>query len=360
MSSLTIYKRELRSYFGQPTAYAIIVIFLALSMGLTFSFGNFMRIGDASLEWSFFFWHPWIYMLLAPAVGMKLWSDEQRNGTIELLGTLPVSMWSAIIGKFLAAATVWLAALVLTFPILATVNYLGDPDNGAILAGYIGSLLVCSTFVAITMLVSACTRDQVVCLIVSVAICVTMVLCGYDDFTREIGKAVSPGVVEAIVSIGVWDHFRSLNRGLLRLQDAVWFASFIAVCLLSGYAWLAVAAGIIVGAGGFAPGTPGYGAAMHALTLGFVFSMVFGHAPIIFPAVLRVAVPYHRTFYLPLALLHLSLIVRLAGDAAGRFEWTRSGGLLHAVALAAFIIGTASAVVRGARARRPTRNAPRA
>jgi ABC-2 type transport system permease protein len=141
-------------------------------------------------------------------------------------------MWSAIIGKFLAAATVWLAALVLTFPILATVNYLGDPDNGAILAGYIGSLLVCSTFVAITMLVSACTRDQVVCLIVSVAICVTMVLCGYDDFTREIGKAVSPGVVEAIVSIGVWDHFRSLNRGLLRLQDAVWFASFIAVCLL--------------------------------------------------------------------------------------------------------------------------------
>ncbi|MCX6846311.1 MAG: ABC transporter permease [Verrucomicrobia bacterium] len=112
MSSLTIYKRELRSYFGQPTAYAIIVIFLALSMGLTFSFGNFMRIGDASLEWSFFFWHPWIYMLLAPAVGMKLWSDEQRNGTIELLGTLPVSMWSAIIGKFLAAATVWLARLL--------------------------------------------------------------------------------------------------------------------------------------------------------------------------------------------------------------------------------------------------------
>ncbi len=232
MSSLTIYKRELRSYFGQPTAYAIIVIFLALSMGLTFSFGNFMRIGDASLEWSFFFWHPWIYMLLAPAVGMKLWSDEQRNGTIELLGTFPVSMWSAIIGKFFAAATVWLAALVLTFPIVATVNYLGDPDNGAILAGYIGSLLVCSTFVAITMLVSACTRDQVVCLIVSVAICVTMVLCGYDDFTREIGKAVSPGVVEAIVSIGVWDHFRSLNRGLFRLQDAVWFTSFIAVCLL--------------------------------------------------------------------------------------------------------------------------------
>lgn len=232
MTSITIYKRELSSYFSQPTAYAIIVIFLALSMGLTFSFGNFMRVGDASLEWTFFFWHPWIFMLLAPAVGMKLWADEQRTGTIELLGTFPLSTWSAIIGKFAAAATVWLVALLCTFPIVLTVNYLGDPDNGAILAGYIGSFLVCCTFLAITMLVSACTRDQVVCLIVSVAVCVTMVLCGYDDFTRELGKAASPAFVEAVVSIGVWDHFRSVNRGLLRLQDLVWFASFIFVCLL--------------------------------------------------------------------------------------------------------------------------------
>jgi ABC-2 type transport system permease protein len=232
MSSLTIYKRELASYFSQPTAYAIIVIFLALSMGLTFSFGNFMRVGDASLEWSFFFWHAWIYMLLAPAVGMKLWADEQRTGTIELLGTFPLSTWNAIIGKFLAAATVWLVALLLTFPIVITVNYLGDPDNGAILAGYLGSFLVCCTFLAITMLVSACTRDQVVCLIVSVAICATMVLCGYDDFTRELRNAASPGVVEAVTSLGVWEHFRSLNRGMFRLQDFVWFASFIIVSLL--------------------------------------------------------------------------------------------------------------------------------
>lgn len=191
-----------------------------------------MSIGDASLEWTFFFWQPWIYMLLAPAVGMKLWADEQRTGTIELLGTFPVSTWSCILGKFFAAATVWLVALLLTFPIVITVNYLGNPDNGAILAGYIGSFLVCCTFLAITMLVSACTRDQVVCLIVSVAICVTMVLCGYDDFTRELGKAASPGAVEAVVSMGVWDHFSSLNQGLLRLQDLVWFASFIFVCLL--------------------------------------------------------------------------------------------------------------------------------
>ncbi|MCB1130948.1 MAG: ABC transporter permease subunit [Verrucomicrobiae bacterium] len=258
MSSLTIYKRELSSYFSQPTAYAIIVIFLALSMGLTFSFGNFMRIGDASLEWSFFFWHPWIYMLLAPAVGMKLWADEQRTGTIELLGTFPVSTWSAILGKFLAAATVWLVALLLTFPIVITVNYLGDPDNGAIIAGYIGSFLVCCTFLAITMLVSACTRDQVVCLIVSVTVCVMMVLCGYDDFKMAVSKSapsfvsflvdlipfvnianIQTGIdqtagtiVEGVTSIGVWEHFRSLNRGLFRLQDLVWFGSFIVLCLL--------------------------------------------------------------------------------------------------------------------------------
>lgn len=232
MASLTIYRRELTSYFSQPTAYAIIVIFLFLSLGLTFSFGNFMRVGDSSLEWTFFFWQPWIFMLLAPAVGMKLWADEQRTGTIELLGTFPVSTWSAILGKFLAAATVWFVDIALTFPIVLTVNHLGEPDNGAILSGYIGTFLVCCTFLAITMLVSACTRDQVVCLIVSVAICVTMVLCGYDDFTRELAKAVSPTVVEAVVSIGVWDHFRSLNRGIFRLQDFVWFSSIIGVCLL--------------------------------------------------------------------------------------------------------------------------------
>jgi ABC-2 type transport system permease protein len=232
MTSLTIFNRELKSYFAQPTAYAIIVIFLLLSLALTFSFGQFMRIGDASLEYSFFFWHPWLYMLLAPAIAMKLWADEQRNGTIELLGTFPVSTWSAIVGKFLAAATVSLVALLLTLPVVITVNYLGSPDNGAVASGYIGSFLVCCTFIAITMLVSACTRDQVVCLIVSVAICTFMVLCGYDDFTRELAKATSESTVEAIISFGVWDHFSSLNRGLFRLQDFVWFASFIGLCLL--------------------------------------------------------------------------------------------------------------------------------
>lgn len=232
MSSLTIFNRELKSYFAQPTAYAIIVIFLVLSLAFTFSYGDFMTIADASLAFSFFSWHPWLYMLLAPAIAMKLWADEQRSGTIELLGTFPVSTWAAIAGKFLAAATVSLVALLLTFPIVITVNYLGSPDNGAIIAGYIGSFLVCCTFIAITMLVSACTRDQVVCLIVSVTICTLMCLCGHDAFTRELAKATSESTVEAVVAFGVWDHFSSLNRGLFRLQDFVWFASFIGLCLV--------------------------------------------------------------------------------------------------------------------------------
>jgi len=234
MSFFTIFRRELKSYFAQPTAYAIIVIFLILSLGFTFTFGQFIRVGDASLNnpYSFFFWHPWLYMLLSPAIAMKLWSDEQRNGTIELLGTFPVSMWAVILGKFLAAATVSLVALALTFPIVITVNYLGEPDNYTIISGYIGSFLVCCTFLAITMLISACTRDQVVCLIVSVAICTIMVLCGYDDFTRELASATSASAAQALTSIGVWDHFSSLNRGLFRLQDFVWFASFIGLCLL--------------------------------------------------------------------------------------------------------------------------------
>lgn len=228
----TILKRELVSYFTQPTAYAIILIFLVISLLFNFTFGAFILAGDANLEWSFLFWHPWLYMLLAPAVGMRLWSDEQRNGTLELLGTFPIPPWTTIIGKYLAAAIVWLIALVLTFPIIITVNYLGEPDNWRIFSGYLGSYLTCCVFLAITMLVSACTRDQVVCLIVSVAICTFMVLCGYEALIRELTKFRIDFLVEALISLGVWDHFRSLTRGMFRYQDMVWFASIIFTCLL--------------------------------------------------------------------------------------------------------------------------------
>ena len=158
----------------------------------------------------------------------------------------------------------------------------------------------------------------------------------------------APLFAAGLLALAAWLLKQDIARRTVRNKG---LTRFIAVCLLSGYAWLAVGGAVLLASGSWAPGTAAYGAALHALTLGFVFSMVFGHAAIIFPAVLRVAVPYHPTFYLPLALLHLSLIVRLAGDATGRFEWTQTGGLLNAVALAAFIASTASAVVRGARSR---------
>ena len=152
-----------------------------------------------------------------------------------------------------------------------------------------------------------------------------------------------------LVALSVWLVKQDIARRTVRNKG---LTRFIAVCLLSGYVWLAVGGGAILAAGHLAPGSASYDAALHALGLGFVFSMVFGHAPIIFPAVLRVAVPYRATFYLPLALLHASLVVRLAGDATARFEWTRAGGLLNAVALAAFILSTAGAVARGSAARK--------
>jgi hypothetical protein len=153
----------------------------------------------------------------------------------------------------------------------------------------------------------------------------------------------------ALVALALWllryDIARRTvrNRGLTR---------FTAVCLLSGYAWLAVGGGVMLAEGGLLPGSPSYDAVLHAIVLGFVFSMIFGHAPIIFPAVLRVPVPYHAYFYVPLALLHISVLLRLAGDASGRFDWTRAGGMLNALALALFIIGTVGAVLRGKRAAR--------
>lgn len=149
-----------------------------------------------------------------------------------------------------------------------------------------------------------------------------------------------------LVALALWLVRQDIARRTVRARG---LTRFIAVCLLSGYAWLAVGGAVVLAAGSLAPGSPAYDAALHAIGLGFVFSMVFGHAPIIFPAVLRVAVPYHAAFYAPLALLHLSLLVRLAGDATANFAWTRAGGVGNALALAAFIVGTATAVIRGRR-----------
>ncbi len=232
MNTFTIYKREMASYFGQLTAYIAIFIFLVFIMIMTFAVTQFMRVGDASLQYTFFYWHPLVYVLLVPIVGMRMWSEEHRSNTIELLGTFPISVWSTILGKYFAAATVWLVALILTFPIWITTNYLGDPDNFVIFSGYLGSFLVCCSFLAITSLISAFTKDQVVTLVVSCFVCFLIYMLGFDQVARWVQTLAGNEVAEVFTATGVWDHFRSLNVGSFRLQDFVWFATVISTALL--------------------------------------------------------------------------------------------------------------------------------
>ncbi|MCB1224563.1 MAG: ABC transporter permease subunit [Verrucomicrobiales bacterium] len=230
-----IYKREFSSYVNSPVLYVILVIFLLATMGFAFLFGRFLDQNDASLVQAFFFWHPWIYVVLAPAVGMRLWSEEHRLGTVELLLTMPISPWQAIVGKFKAAATVWLIALVLTCPIVITVCYLGDPDPGPIITGYIASYLYALACLAVTSAVSAFTRSQVVCFIVSVAFCFLFTLIGYPgiiDWLINILPAWGEHVVDFVSYLSFLDHFYEMSKGVLVVRDVIYFVSVIYVALV--------------------------------------------------------------------------------------------------------------------------------
>ena len=232
MRTFTIYKRELSSYLGQLTAYIAIFIFLVFIMIMTFAVSSFMQVGDANLHNTFFYWHPLIYIILVPMVGMRMWSEEHRSNTIELLGTYPISMWSTILGKYLAVATIWFIAITLTFPIWITVNFLGNPDNFVIFAGYLGSFLVCCSYLAITSLVSAFTKDQVVTLVLSCFVCFFVYLIGFDVVSRWVQNVAGRNIAELFSSAGVWSHFHSIHIGNFRIQDIVWFITVISTCLI--------------------------------------------------------------------------------------------------------------------------------
>ncbi|CAI8783157.1 ABC transporter permease subunit [Methylocaldum szegediense] len=219
---LTLYKRELSSYFATPVAYVFIVIFLLLSGSFTFYLGGFYERGQADLE-PFFQYHPWLYLFLVPAVAMRLWADERKSGTIELLLTLPVTMWQAVVAKFLAAWSFIGLALLLTFPIWITVNYLGDPDNGVILTGYLGSLLMAGAFLAIGACLSATTRSQVIAFILSVVVCFLFLLAGFP-LVLDVFRAVAPqGLVDAIAGLSFLTHFNAISRGVIDLRDLFYF-----------------------------------------------------------------------------------------------------------------------------------------
>jgi ABC-2 type transport system permease protein len=228
----TMMKRELGGYFTSPIAYVFLVIFLLLTGFFTFTVGSFFERGEASLV-SFFTWHPWLYLFLVPAVGMRLWSEERRLGTMELLLTMPITTWQAIVAKFLASWLFLALALVLTFPVVLTVNYLGDPDNGVIVAGYVGSLLLSGAYLAISCMTSALTRNQVISFILSVMICLFLILAGYTPVTDLLTRWANPVIVQIIAAFSVMTHFEGFQRGVLDLRDLMFFASLIVFALFT-------------------------------------------------------------------------------------------------------------------------------
>lgn len=215
-------RRELGAYFTSPVAYVFIIIFLVLAGFLTFTFGKFYESNSATLG-PFFFWHPFLYLFLVPALGMRLWAEERRTGTLELLMTMPLSGWQAVAGKFLAGFAMLALALALTFPMVITVAYLGDPDWGVLAAGYAGSLLVGGTYLAMTCLASAMTRNQVVGFIAGLAFCLLNLLAGLPEVAERVQAWAGAGVADAVGGFSASLHFEMMQRGLLELRGAVYF-----------------------------------------------------------------------------------------------------------------------------------------
>jgi gliding motility-associated transport system permease protein len=224
--------RELAAYFTSPVAYVFLVIFLLLAGFFTFTAGAFFERGEASLS-AFFGWHPWLYLVLVPAVGMRLWAEERRAGTIELLLTMPITTWQAILGKFLASWLFLALALALTFPVVLTVNVLGEPDNGAIAAGYVGSFLLAGAYLALSCMTSAMTRNQVVAFILSVVLCLLLILVGFNPVTDLLARWTSPAVVDTVASFSVITHFDGFQKGVLDTRDLFFFLSVIGFALFA-------------------------------------------------------------------------------------------------------------------------------
>ena len=227
---VAVFKREFTAYFATPLAYVFIVIFLALSGAMTFFLGNFFARGQADLE-PFFSFHPWLYLFLVPAVAMRLWAEERKTGTIELLLTLPVSLTGAVIGKFLAAWAFAGVALVLTFPIWLTVNFLGSPDNGVIFAAYVGSFVLAGAYLAIGACISALTRNQVIAFVVACAACFLFTVSGTPIVLNFFSGWAPKLVVDTVASFSFLGHYLSITRGVIDAKDIVYFGSLIALCL---------------------------------------------------------------------------------------------------------------------------------
>ncbi len=227
--------RELYGYFCTPIAYIFLVIFLVLTGIFTFgdNLGNFYGRGIADLSTSFFVWHPWLFMMFVPAVGMRLWSEELEHGTLELLTTLPATLWHAVVAKFLAGCVILALALLMTFPVIITVNYLGEPDNGKIMCGYLGSFLMAAAFLSVGSFTSACTRNQVVSFIVSLVVAMLLILCGFPPIVNMLRQIMPEFLAQVITNWSIYSHFEGMQRGMIDTSDVVYFMGLIGFGLIA-------------------------------------------------------------------------------------------------------------------------------
>lgn len=234
----TIFMREFYGYFNSPIAYVLFVVFLGLSNGMSFFFFGVLESQEASLTFTYFQYMPLYLALIVPAVGMRIWSEEQRQGTMELLLTMPLAPWHAIVGKFLAASAVIFLMLVLSFPIVWTINYLGNPDNGVIFTGFVATFFVALCYLSVTSVMSAISRSQLVAFLVSFAICIVIYLAGFPQVSnilmnlKGLGVLLYP-ILKLLNSIGVMPHFTELAKGVLGFRDIVFFATFVGFCLFA-------------------------------------------------------------------------------------------------------------------------------
>lgn len=227
-----IMKREFNGYFATPVAYVFLIIFLLIAGFATFYVGDFFARGEADL-YPFFNMHPWLYLLLIPAISMRLWAEERKSGSVELLMTLPVSVFEAVLGKFLAAWAFTGLALILNFPLWITVNILGNPDNGVIFAGFVGSWLMAGGFLAIGATISSVTKNQVIAFVLSVIVSLIFVLAGYGIVLDFFSSWAPQTLVEVISSFSFLTHFDAISKGVIDLRDLLYFVALIAIWLFA-------------------------------------------------------------------------------------------------------------------------------
>lgn len=227
---IAVLRRELSSYFATPLGYVFIFLFLFSMGAFTFYVGNFFEAGNADLQ-AFFGFHPWLYLFFIPAISMRLWAEEQKSGTIELLMTLPIPLWSMVLGKYLAAWAFAGIGLALTFPVWLSVNFLGDPDNGVIFASYIGSFLMAGGYLAIGSCLSAVTRNQVIAFVLSVVVCFLFTVSGMALVLDFFALWAPQVVVSAVASFSFMTHFEAIMDGVIDLRDLIFYASLIGLWL---------------------------------------------------------------------------------------------------------------------------------